>query len=370
MVIVPGTAFVELALTAGRHAGSPVVEELVLEAPLLLAERVVVQLQVTVGEPDDDGRREVAVYSRPEAADEDGGRVVTCHARGWLALQATPLVPFPVVWPPADARPATVDTLYTRLADTGYEYGPMFQGLRAAWHAGEDIYTEVALPEDAGDDGFAVHPALFDAALHGGLIDKDAGSTADLPFSWSGVRLGSGGGSRVRVRISPAEGSALRVDVTDESGALVVSVAKLAVRPVDPTQLQGARGGGQRSLFQLEWTPISVGSGAPVRVALVGDVGGAGEPFTDLDALQRTIADGAPAPDAVVVAVGTPAATDDVALAGRAATTEMLALLQWWLASERFAGVRLVVVTRDGVAVGGGSPDLVLAPVWGLVRSA
>ncbi|MGC4750726.1 hypothetical protein ACLQ28_34470, partial [Micromonospora sp. DT201] len=35
MVIVPGTALVELALTAGRHAGSPVVEELVLEAPLL-----------------------------------------------------------------------------------------------------------------------------------------------------------------------------------------------------------------------------------------------------------------------------------------------------------------------------------------------
>ncbi|MGC4750731.1 polyketide synthase, partial [Micromonospora sp. DT201] len=64
MVIVPGTAFVELALTAGRHAGSPVVEELVLEAPLLLAEQTVAQLQVTVGEPDDDGRREVAVYSR------------------------------------------------------------------------------------------------------------------------------------------------------------------------------------------------------------------------------------------------------------------------------------------------------------------
>ncbi|WP_245234262.1 polyketide synthase dehydratase domain-containing protein, partial [Streptomyces xanthophaeus] len=47
-VIVPGTALVELAGAAGRQTGSPVVEELVLEAPLVLGDGVSVRVQVTV----------------------------------------------------------------------------------------------------------------------------------------------------------------------------------------------------------------------------------------------------------------------------------------------------------------------------------
>ena len=50
-----------------RQVGCPVVDELTLEAPLLLAEGVAVQVQVTVGPAGADGRRAVAVYSRPEA---------------------------------------------------------------------------------------------------------------------------------------------------------------------------------------------------------------------------------------------------------------------------------------------------------------
>jgi NAD(P)-dependent dehydrogenase (short-subunit alcohol dehydrogenase family)/acyl carrier protein len=49
----------------------------------------------------------------------------------------------------------------------------------------------------------------------------------------------------------------------------------------------------------------------------------------------------------------------------------VLDLVQQWLADERFAAARLVVVTRAAVAVGGGEvPDAVRAAVWGLVRSA
>ncbi|MEK8142948.1 hypothetical protein NKH18_14630 [Streptomyces sp. M10(2022)] len=65
-VIVPGTALVELALHAGRLTNCPVVEELVLQAPLILEEDVARQVQVMVGVRDGDGRREVGVYSRAE----------------------------------------------------------------------------------------------------------------------------------------------------------------------------------------------------------------------------------------------------------------------------------------------------------------
>ncbi|MEK8142956.1 polyketide synthase dehydratase domain-containing protein [Streptomyces sp. M10(2022)] len=116
-------------------------------------------------------------------------------------------------------------------------------GVRAAWRDADSVYAEVALPDDHVDaaKGFAIHPALFDASLHGGLdwLDSGDGASAGLPFSWSGVQFGQPGLARVRVRIGSAGASALRIDVAGEDGVPVVSVAKLAFRPVDQTQIQG-----------------------------------------------------------------------------------------------------------------------------------
>ena len=56
VVLLPGTAFLELVLHAGGEVGCPVVRELVLQAPLVLEEGVAVQIQVVVGEPGEVGR--------------------------------------------------------------------------------------------------------------------------------------------------------------------------------------------------------------------------------------------------------------------------------------------------------------------------
>ncbi|KJS57741.1 polyketide synthase dehydratase domain-containing protein, partial [Streptomyces rubellomurinus] len=116
-IVVPGVALVELAIAAGRRLGVPVVDELVLESPLILEDGVARQLQVTLGEPDADGRRTVALYSRPETDAEDGERDITCHARGVLGADAAPVADWPEQWPPQDAEPLPVEDLYTRLAD-------------------------------------------------------------------------------------------------------------------------------------------------------------------------------------------------------------------------------------------------------------
>ncbi|MEV6766953.1 acyltransferase domain-containing protein, partial [Streptomyces sp. NPDC051105] len=350
MVILPGAALVELALTAGRVAGTAVVDELVLEAPLILADDAGRQVQVVVGRAGEDGRREVAVYSRAEAADEDDEQAeVTCHARGWLSSDAEPLPPFPAQWPPQGAESVALDSLYVRLAEAGYDYGPVFQGLRAAWRDGEEVYAEVALAEDAGGEGFGVHPALFDAMLHGGLLEKAGGSvSAELPFSWSGVRLGHSTASRVRVRISPVDASAagddsrIRIDAVDETGTPVVAVDALAVRPVDQAQLENAQGGtGERSLFCVEWVPVPVPSAVQVEVAVLGEA-----PLADLDALERAVVEGSGVPGVVVAEVA--GLADE---ASSSVAVRVLGLLQRWLASEVLADARLVVVTRNAIAV-------------------
>ncbi|MFD4139641.1 SDR family NAD(P)-dependent oxidoreductase [Streptomyces sp. NPDC058572] len=363
-VIVPGTALVELALTAGRQADTPVVDELVLEAPLLLDEGVTRQVQVTVGRAGEDGRRDVAIYTRPENGEDDEQAETTCHARGLLAPEAEPLADWPTEWPPAQAEEASVDALYAGMTDLGYDYGPMFQGVRAVWRSGDEVYAEVALPGDTGGEGFGIHPALFDAAMHGGLLKQGEGVSAVLPFSWSGVRLGKPGQSRVRARISPADGSALRVDIAGEQGEPVLSMARLDMRPVEQAQLESGQRTKRNSLFQLDWSEVTALSPASARVAVLG------EDYADLDALEKALADGAEAPQAVVTTVESPAGAADVAEVTRTAVADALALVQRWLESERLSEARLVVATRNGAAADGGAPDVAQAAVWGLVHSA
>ncbi|WP_037689836.1 polyketide synthase dehydratase domain-containing protein, partial [Streptomyces lavendulae] len=85
-VLLPGTAFVELALCAGDQVGCDVVEELTLEAPLVLPERGGVQLQLVVEAPAVGGGRAFAVYSRRQ--DVVGEELWTRHGSGVLASGA------------------------------------------------------------------------------------------------------------------------------------------------------------------------------------------------------------------------------------------------------------------------------------------
>ncbi|WP_149184534.1 SDR family NAD(P)-dependent oxidoreductase, partial [Streptomyces sp. TRM49041] len=368
-VIVPGTAWVELALAVGCRVGAPVVDELVMEAPLLLEEGAAAQLRITVGAAGEDGRREVAVFARPEAGDGEQ-TVATCHARGWLAAEDTAPVAswLPGEWPPAGAEEVTADSLYAGMAELGFDYGPMFQGVRTAWKADGDSYAEVALPGDTGGETFGIHPALFDASLHAGLPQDGPRDTAVLPFSWSGVRTGRRGLSRVRVRMRRVDEAAFGLDVVSEQGEPVLSLERLDLRPVDPAQLERLRRSGRQSVHRLDWTPVEVGAARSARVAVLGDLAATGDRFPDLAALETALAGGDPAPHLVLAAVGTP--DGDTAGAARTAAAEALALVQRWLASEWLGEARLVVVTRRAVAVDGETPDVTQAAVCGLLRSA
>ncbi|MBW4721233.1 type I polyketide synthase [Saccharothrix obliqua] len=208
-VLLPGTAFVELAVRAGRQVDCPVVEELAIEAPLVVAES---RLRVTVG-PDDGGRRSVVVHS------QEGGEWVR-HASGTLG----PATAEPAGWRwPSDAEAVDLDGFYEGLADAGFAYGPTFQGLRAVWREGADVLAEVEVPEESG---FAVHPALLDAAVQAVTVVDDR---AKVPFSFSGVSLWRGG-NRARVRLTPTGPDTYALSLADHGGRPVAEVASLVLR--------------------------------------------------------------------------------------------------------------------------------------------
>ncbi|MEV0186641.1 type I polyketide synthase [Streptomyces sp. NPDC050625] len=361
-VLLPGTGFVELAAHAAAETGCDLVEELTLQAPLVLPEHGGVALQVLVGAQDDSGRRPLSVHSR--AGDGPWIR----NATGTLATGNTSSGTDLSNWPPADAQPVDLDGFYDRLADLGLSYGPLFQGLRAAWRGHDAVYAELAVTDEAqaDADAFGVHPALLDSALHalgaGGLVPAAYGPL--LPFAWSRVTLHGTGAAGLRVRLSPVGGDTVRLEAADGTGRPVVSVESLTLRPVSAEQL---RTSSRDSLFTVDWAPLAAPADAQAPVVRA---------YDDIGALMVAPAaeTGAQADtDAVVVPCPAGSGTDAERL--RDVLAEVLRLVQWWLAEDRAA--RLVLLTRGAVTAGDdpaqGDPaqgDPVQAAVWGLVRSA
>ncbi|WP_347242246.1 polyketide synthase dehydratase domain-containing protein, partial [Streptomyces sp. IB2014 016-6] len=48
------------------------------------------------------------------------------------------------MWPPAGEQ-VPVEDIYAGLADAGFDYGPVFRGLRQVWLDGGEVYAEVEL---------------------------------------------------------------------------------------------------------------------------------------------------------------------------------------------------------------------------------
>ncbi|MEV5510568.1 type I polyketide synthase [Streptomyces orinoci] len=390
-VPLPGTAFVDLAIWAGDQVGCGRIAELTFETPLVLPEQGAVQIQLAVGDADEAGRRSLTVYSRP--ADTADGRSWTRHADGLLAPNGTATVAEMLPWPPADAEAVPVEGLYEGLADRGLAYGPVFQGLQAAWRRGTEMFVEVALPDDMADEAgrYGLHPALLDAALHAvglGSLVEDTGQ-ARLPFSWSGVSLHAAGATALRVRLSRHTGTdALSLTLTDASGVVVATVDALTVRPVSAEQFAAGRSGRHGSLFRMEWTalPVAPVDGVTGSWAVLGDtpeltrqLGGDGVAAPAYRYLAELAGAGGRLPD--VVLAGTPDRFGPLSRhrdgegmpeAVHGAARWALELVRAWLADDRFGRSRLVLVTRGAVAVGAGedAADPASAAVWGLVRSA
>ncbi|MEU2258247.1 type I polyketide synthase [Nocardia xishanensis] len=338
VALLPGTAFVELALRAGAETGCPVVLELVLSVPLPIPDSGGVRVQVVVDAADPTGRRSFGVYARPDGLGDAGW---ASHARGRLAAESTAAADLRhatwtgTPWPPAGAEELDVVAAYARLSDSGYDYGPSFRGLRRVWRDGPDLFTDVALPERSSTSSrrFGVHPLLLDAVLHAVLVADGLGENGRvaLPFAWEGVHLFAADARAVRARITRTGADAVSVSLIDERGAPVATVESLRYREVSLRQLTVA----PDPLLVLDWLPATIPA-APITVPApaVLDVRGDG---------------GARVPDRA-----------------HAAAAEALAALQ-----ALPIGEVLAVVTGGAVSIAGEPVrDPAAAAVWGLVRSA
>ncbi|WP_203690006.1 type I polyketide synthase [Streptomyces sp. SID12488] len=403
MVLLPGTAMLELARWAGAFTGCDRVAELTLHSPLELsadsrASRVI-RLRLT--DADATGRRRLTLSSRP-GPDEPWTR----HATGTLdadgAGAAAPRSDL-VTWPPADADSVDIDGFHRRAEAYGIEYGPAFRGLRAVWRRGDEVFAEVALPEGTRQEAgrYGVHPALLDAALQAWYAaGPEAFERRLVPYAWHGVTTsGATGPSVLRVRLAPVVGSApgtdgsatgtgtgtgtsMSMEVTDAVGVPVAAVAALHLRSLGRGSADtvgagtsgsaGSGTAGAGTLLRTRWVPYA-GPGLPGAAGVVAALGGrdalpvtVDARYAGLDALGSALAAGATVPDVVLLPVTSDGGLADVPGAVRAATADALAALQSWLAEPALSASRLVAVVRER----DGEARLVDDAVRGLIRSA
>ena len=423
-VLMPGAALLEMALYAAGRLGARGVAELVLQAPLVLPEQHAVRLQVTVSDPDESGASQIEIYSSLQSTtmDEEGDGEWTLHATGSLEHEHERPGETPVgsdsltqPGPPADARALNIESLYEDLAARGLEYGPAFQCVTAAWETTQNtIIADIQHPQTQTTPNhnnthtYTIHPTLLDAALHTTQLHNNTNTKHELPFAWRGVSVSAGAHS-LRVEIATDGQGDVSLMGVDGRGAFV-AVQSLSTREVSAQEIARAGAGGQDSLFSMEWLERPSARGAARGGwAVVGD--GARESvgrsavaerrlvgYCDLDELEEALAEGAPAPEVVLLACtaiegvlprwiagdpevlgldGSGAGEEEAGALGvevvtRAFVLGVFGVLRRWLSEERFAHSRLMLATREAVAVGAGEQllNLVQAPLWGLLRSA
>ncbi len=243
-----------------------------------------------------------------------------------------------------------------------------------------------------------------------------------------GVGVGAGVGPQAGPEASAGAGAGVSLLALDHAGAPVLAIDSLLVRPIDRSQLHSAQRGARDSLFSLQWVEVPAralsgstlrwavlgcgegsalevaptgegsalevaptGEGSALEVAPTGEspaleapTGGGlvleapgieAERYPDLAALGEAIDAGSEPPDLVLVEVFARAGklweAGELSKAIRAVTERTLDLLKAWIADERVADVKLVVLTSGAVApVEGEAPDLATAALWGLLRSA
>ncbi|TDE13978.1 SDR family NAD(P)-dependent oxidoreductase, partial [Actinomadura sp. 6K520] len=377
--VLPGTAYLELAIHAGDHTGTPHIHELTLHTPLVLTTPV--QLQITVDPPDDNGHRALTIHSCATNTD-----AWTCHATGTLTPAAVPDSRDLSAWPPPDAEPVPTDELYQRLDDLGLNYGPLFQGVRTAWRAPEGIYAEIQLSDPDAATGYTLHPALLDAALHPAvLVTESRNGEAQLPFSWNGVTLHAANATTLRVAITPrgdagsGDGSGGRISLSaaDTAGRPVITVDALTLRPVVSELPAGMAQ--RRHLHALTWPAIPPSADAadePYAVLTAHDpefanalLGTGAQACDDLE----QVAELSTRPPVVVAPCPGVDGEEEVVARAHSVTRQVLRLIQRYLADDRLSGSHLVLLTTACIDTGRDTePETVdpsQAPVWGLVRS-
>ncbi|MEU4512366.1 SDR family NAD(P)-dependent oxidoreductase [Nonomuraea wenchangensis] len=232
-VIMPGAAYIEMALAAGRRALGGPVEVLALRFPsamTLSAADPVRQTQVTLS--DEDGLFRIASRSGQEGE-------WRMHARGRVR-RLYGGAPGRVDLKGARARATRHrdhDTCYAELTGVGFTYGPSFKVLRELWTSPREALASYVL--NVSQSGYEAHPTLLDGALHTVIPLLIGSGHGYLPVSVRAVRCWRNpppwGFAHTRLTYVSEHEAEFDVTVSDDTGEVAVLIEGCRVRRLPTT---------------------------------------------------------------------------------------------------------------------------------------
>ena len=255
--LIPATAFIEIALAAGRSQGGdgfPVLEDIRFHKPLFLSEGQNITLRTQF----DPERMTLHIHNNP-----NGGR------SSWQLNASGRILPADKV----QSRKVSLEAIRGRLkrqmagADcykefhrAGIDYGPSFLGIQKLYCGEGESLAEIAVPEGllAGLEKYEFHPAVFDACLQaiiGSFVSADA--TSYLPVLIERLRVLRRPGSRVWSHVKEAKktvnGIEASLQILDEEGSVIAEVQGLQAQGLK----EGKSGDIDDLLYGYRWIPIS-----------------------------------------------------------------------------------------------------------------
>ena len=263
--ILPGAAYLEMALAAGRAVddeGSWSAVDVEFREPCVFDEA---RLLETVLHPVDAGRRRFEIASAGlSATDLDGGWML--HVTGFIEAAADVAEGVREDFGSLQEGAATAwggEEFYARMRGAGLEFGPSFCPVIHAWGGASESLVELELlPEVAAEAGrYGVHPVALDACLQAAaaLVESDEPTAPALPAGMERYRVwGDPTALRyARATVRKRQGRGLTVDVHgldgDERRVLeVVGLTLVEAARSAPVEFAGW-------LHEVVWEPLTVG---------------------------------------------------------------------------------------------------------------
>ncbi|ADG96805.1 Mycocerosate synthase [Segniliparus rotundus DSM 44985] len=281
-VVLPGTAYLDAALSAARqrtgraHAG---LDSVAFVAPLVIAEHDVPITRLSV----EDATKRFVFKGRSAHTQQ-----WTTHAYGRL-VEADPGsltidIPAPTQSDVAFAREA----VYEGLSSVGLSYGPAFQRIRSARIASDTCVAQLESPSLSGSGParqHTVHPTLSDAALQCVAVllaarpELVAVPSAYVPASVDRVRFYHEVPENPLAVVEITSSQPLRANayLASEDGDVALAMFGVTLRPVGaaPSPLEEL----DRYFFEPRWEPADEEEHAPAAapraanaVVLIGNV--------------------------------------------------------------------------------------------------
>ncbi|MGK7908957.1 MAG: SDR family NAD(P)-dependent oxidoreductase [Synechococcus sp.] len=254
-VVVPATAYVEMAIAAGTSALRSQhlsVSDIAIKQALVLSGDTPATVQLILS-PKTDAAYSFQIFSAKtlDAVEESDW---TLHATGEIqaapARTATETSDIAPLQQAERGTPIAVDAHYQRFRERGMDYGPSFQGLQNLWQQADGTALgQMRLAEDltAEVGQYHLHPALLDACFQilGAIAPDNGRRDTYMPVGIESLTLyrrpGAQVWSRAKIRdIKGAKQQLLVADVQllDETGILVADVSGLSLRSVSRKVIQ------------------------------------------------------------------------------------------------------------------------------------